>query len=381
MKQDRDLTPFSEKATALNASKKKDLDAIADEGLTDLPEGEACRSADGGLSADAQRREAPGVNSSNTPPQSSKNNIIDEYQWIAAEDWFEWALYVDWGTSWPKLSQQLSEAKEMAAIENCPREKRTILFWGGCAEVDRIGDRLGNKKSGLYYAYKLHTEYLTILIADQAEPHKTKPSVVMRADGTSCLLNGAYDCYQEGMNIIREFGGRVVRNKLSRVDICLDMPGKTMEPFDRAYLEERYICRARSHGRYSSGGITVQLGKYPLMLRIYDKLAEVEKKKNPTQTLGMLCNRWGGKMPESAIRVEFELGRDFLKKKGVDSVEDYYTKRAALLNYVTHDWMRFTQNQVDRENKNQSKAMTLPIWQQVRDYFLQWAGSNWDAEL
>ncbi len=76
------------------------------------------------------------------------------------------------------------------------------------------------------------------------------------------------------------------------------------------------------------------------------------------------------------IRVEFELGRDFLKKKGVDTVEDYYLKRGALLNYLTHDWMRFTRDQVDRENKNQSKARTLPIWEQVREALLKWAGTG-----
>ena len=91
---------------------------------------------------------------------------------------------------------------------------------------------------------------------------------------------------------------------------------------------------------------------------------------------GMLQHRWGGHLPDSSIRVEFELGRDFLKKKGVDSIENYYIKRGALLNYLTHDWMRFTQDQVDRENKNQSKARTLPIWKQVREAFLEWAGTG-----
>jgi hypothetical protein len=247
--------------------------------------------------------------------------------------------------------------------------------------VDRMGARLGHKRSGLYFAYKLQTEFLTILIAERDEPHKTKPSVIIRASGEACLVEGARACYEEGNRLINELGGSIIGNKLSRVDICLDMPGETMYPFNRAYIEERYICRPKSHGRYESGGITVQFGKYPLMLRIYDKLAEVKMKKNPTQSIGMLCNRWGGKMPESAIRVEFELGRDFLKKKGVDTVEDYYRKRAALLNYLTEDWMRFTQVQVDRKNKNQSKTRTLSIWEQVREAFLDWAASDPNVRL
>lgn len=381
MKPSSDTTSIAEKAMEPESIIEKMASSIDGDGPSSFSGGETRRCADGGSSAAVQRRGAPRVHSSNTPPQSSNNNINHEHKWIAAEDWLEWSLYIDWGTNWPKLNRQLSEAKEHASIENCPREKYTIPYWGGTAEVDRIGARMGNKRTGLYYAYKLHTEYLTILIAEQAEPHKTKPSAVIRADGTACLLEGAHACYQEGMKIIQELGGRVIQNKLSRVDICLDIPGETMEPFDKAYYEERYICRAKSHARLCSGGITVQLGTYPLMLRIYDKKAEVQKKNNPTQLLGMQINRWGGQMPESAIRVEFELGRDFLKKKGVDSVDDYYRKRAALLKYVSHDWIRFTQNQVDRENKNQSKAKTLALWLHVQEFFLQWAGSDWNVSL
>ncbi|RKX36771.1 MAG: hypothetical protein DRP64_18135, partial [Verrucomicrobia bacterium] len=33
---------------------------------------------------------------------------------------------------------------------------------------------------------------------------------------------------------------------------------------------------------------------------------------------------------------------------------------------LTYEWMRFAQSQVDRENKNQSKARSLPVWERVR---------------
>lgn len=381
MKDSSNSIPFIVKAMTLDSAKGKEFDAIADDRLIGSAEGETCRCAGVGLPATTQRRGAPGVSSSNTPPQSSKIDTNQASQWVAAEDWFEWSLYVDWGTNWPKLSRRLSTAKEYAAIADCPKDKCSIPYWGGCAVVDRMGARLGHKKSGLYFAYKLQTEFLTIMIAEREEPHKTKPSVIMRASGEACLLEGAKSCYEEGKEFIKEMGGCIIRNKLSRVDACMDMPSEIITPFDLAYFEERYICRARSHGRYASGGITVQFGKYPLMLRIYDKKAEVMKKNNPTQMLGMLINRWDGEIPESSIRVEFELGREFLKKKGVDSVEDYHRKRAALLSYLTHDWMRFTQDQVDRENKNQSKARTLPIWEKIREAFLDWAESDPNVSL
>lgn len=342
---------------------------------------DASRCADGGHTATAQWREAPGVPPSNTPPQSSIIDTRSEQPWIAAEDWLEWSLYVDWDKNWPGINRQLGEAKANAAIDNCPRERYAIPYFGGCAMVDRMGARLGNKRSGPYFAYRLRTEFLTILIAAREQPHKTRPSVVIRTSGEACLIEGAKACYDEGNRFITELGGRIIGNKLSRVDVCLDMPGETISQFDRAYVDKRYICRPRGHGRYECGGITVQFGKNPLMLRVYDKLAEVKKKNNPVQTIGMLCNRWAGRMPESAVRVEFEMGRDFVKKKGVDTVEDYYRKRAALMKYLTESWMRFTQDHVDRKNKNQAKARTLPIWEQVRDAFLEWAASDPNVRL
>ena len=151
---------------------------------------------------------------------------------------------------------------------------------------------MGNSKNGLYFAYKLDYDDLSILIAEQEEPHKTKPSVVIRASGEVCLFTGAHEAYEQGKRFVAALKGKIIHNKLSRVDICLDMPGQTMVPFDQAYFEERYICRAKSHGRYSSCGVTVSFGKYPTMIRIYDKKAEVLKKKNTMQMFGMLQRRW-----------------------------------------------------------------------------------------
>jgi hypothetical protein len=88
----------------------------------------------------------------------------------------------------------------------------------------------------------------------------------------------------------------------------------------------------------------------------------------------MLYYRWNKVLPEAATRIEFELRRDALKERGIDTVEDYYAKRADLVSYLTYDWIRFTTRQVDRENNNQSKADTLHAWQEAREAFLNWTG-------
>lgn len=344
------------------------VDSIVGKVTTEcLPEADAeCTAA----RASAHRASADaGVKSSNTPPPSSKNDEMDN--WVGAEDWLQYCLYVEWDKNWPDLNNRLKRAKEDAAVEGAPPGFCDIYFMGGSATVSPSGVPEG----GVYFAYKLTYEEVSVLIAERESPHKTFPSVRIVISGTGCLYPGVTECYEKANRMIEALGGKIVRNKLSRVDICLDMPEVDIEPFDRAFQEDRYICRAVAKARHSGTGVTVALGKSPLMCRIYDKKAEVELKANPHKNLCMRVYRWKcNEMPSAATRVEFELRREALKDRGIDTVEDYYAKRADLIHYLTHNWLRFTANKVDRENKNQSKARTLPLWNKVRKAFKRWAG-------
>jgi hypothetical protein len=314
---------------------------------------------------------AAGVHSGNTPPSTSKSDEIRH--WIGAEDWLEWCLYVQW-TDWAQLNRRFKLAKEDAAVDGTPPELCNIHFIGGRAAVEPSGRRIGGKK-GPYFAYCLDYDGLTVLIAERENPHKTFPSVIAWVDGTNCLYPGAYECYEKITRMIEALGGKILRNRLSRVDICLDMPGIGTEPFEQAFMAGRYICRATTKRHFSGSGTTVGIGQAPLMCRIYDKLAEVKLKANPIKALGMRVFRWGRIIPDQATRVEFELRREALKSRGIDSVEDYYAKRSDLVHYLTSQWLRFTETPVDRENNNQSKARTLPLWKDVRRAFRNWAGS------
>jgi hypothetical protein len=110
------------------------------------------------------------------------------------------------------------------------------------------------------------------------------------------------------------------------------------------------------------------------LIRIYDKLAETIKCANALKRFAMMERRWGGIMPGEAVRVEFEIRRQALKDRGIDSVNDYCTKRPDLVYYLADEWFRFTADIVDRENKNQSRAKVLPLWKEVQAAFQSWAG-------
>ena len=170
------------------------------------------------------------VQLSNTPPPSSKNDEIDN--WIGAEDWFQYSLYVQWDKNWPDLNNRLKRAKEDAAVEGAPPGFCDIYFMGGNATVSPSGLLAG----GAYYAYKLAYDEVSVLIAERESPHKTYPSVGITISGTGCLYPGVTECYEKANRMIEALGGKIVRNKLSRVDICLDMPEVEIDPLSGSGL-------------------------------------------------------------------------------------------------------------------------------------------------
>jgi hypothetical protein len=317
--------------------------------------------------ADAGAPTGRGVVLSNTPPLSSRGT--------GSEDWLEVAAYVNWDADkWPELHDRLELFKSIAGSEEQPPEGFEWWENGWPVNVDRIGARLGCGTKGPYFAYKMEYVGMTIMIAERMLAHKIIPNVVIRIGGEPCLFNGSHRCLTLGREFIAGLGGTTIKEKLSRVDVALDMPGVDMGEFEAAFNEGRYICRAKSVGYHKSTGVTLRFGESPLMLRIYDKLAESGTQSNSLKRAHLIFYRWGGEVPKYACRVEFELRRESLKEVGIDTVADYYTKRSDLVQYLTYDWFRMTADKVKRENKNQSRAKVSALWQEVQTSLANWAG-------
>lgn len=221
-------------------------------------------------------------------------------------------------------------------------------------------------------AWKIYWSGLVILIADRREHHKTNPSATMRADGTACLLQGAKVSYDLGRAFLESFGARILSDKLSRVDLALDLPGVAIDPLFAAWIEQRYITLAKGRGMRESEGVSVYVGLGELKLRIYDKIAELESTGDGLKMAAMIQRRWGGKKPSHATRVEFELHRKPLTKAGIDSVADYFERRGDLVRYLVDEWVRFTEGKVDRRHTDRAK--TLPLWNDIALGFQAWAG-------
>jgi len=336
---------------------------VKSETISDAPGG--CARASGRAAG------APGA-SSNTPPPNSHWGTF-----TGGEDWFEWAAYVDWADGWTALRQDLERAKTFSQDKAlCKQHGADLIVLNDLTlKVEGVGAKVGN----VYMAYRVHAAGLVLLMAERYKAQGNMPNVILRAGGRLCLNLGAQGCLERGRSIIAELGGKIAREKLSRVDMCLDLPGVGMEIFTTAFQQRHFIGRARNRSLHESPGVTVALGKFPLMLRIYDKKTELEEHQNHDVLFMMERRRWHDERPERATRVEFELGRDALKAHGIDTPEDYFAKRADLAAYLCRRWVRFTAGPVDR--RNPGRAPVLPLWAAVERGFAAWAGAPVGASL
>ena len=313
-----------------------------------------------------------GGDTSNTPPQTSHSSPT-ELPTTGSEDWIEWSWSIRWDERWDRFRSTLERAKRAAASGEVDGDEANVIELGEHpARVSAGGARLGRGDKGPFMPWRFKWQGLVFMVADRVDPHKTLPSVVVRADGMACLAARSELLWHRAENLIYHLGGQIVNERLSRVDPCLDLPGVAIEPFCVAYQNEQFVSRAKTHYlTQGTDGTTIYLGGDP-MLRIYDKLAEVKAKRNPIKRSLMAYHRWCGVEPAEATRVEFQLGRESLKHRGIDTVRDYFDKRSDLVHYLAAQWFRFTGYCPDRTHT--TRAKTLDLWHRVQRGFGDWAG-------
>jgi len=290
---------------------------------------------------------------------------------VGGLDWLAVSVRGTWAAS--ELSEhywsRLEAAKEQAA-----------------ADWQSVAIELGSRKF-IVHPYSARHQNGQAVICCECEGvtfHFSKREQATRGNRPLCWLQMSslalmmagdwWQLWEQTVCTLRFLGVRIETTIVSRFDICVDLPGYGMHEFGEHYRHDAYICKAtnddwrREHKRVT--GLTFGVD---LMCRIYDKLLEVQRDQIKQQV--MIENRWGGEEPEAAVRVEFEVKRDALREKwGVTTVEDLREKLKDITHELTHEWLRFTEQTVDRENKHQSRAVVWSVWEMVQELFQQVVG-------
>lgn len=242
------------------------------------------------------------------------------------------------------------------------------------SEGDRVEVAPTGVKHGVYCRYSLQWNGCKIDIVDNAAPSEKRLSVFVSIGSITLMKLGHEKAWEGVKGLLCCLGFETIKDVVSRVDLCVDLPHQTMQPVQVCVEGERIICRA---GKYSEFGTfesmeTYYRGKGSMLVRIYDKFNEV--KDDPIKKAIMEKMRWGGKV-EAAVRVEFQLRRKTLAKRfKIQSTEDLFLNLGTIAEWSNKKWFRLTDRRVDRKNKNQSRARNCEFWDTVQEKFKQWTG-------
>lgn len=169
--------------------------------------------------------------------------------------------------------------------------------------------------------------------------------------------------------MLERWGGILAKERVSEVHLCADVVGQSLK--DLPCTDEDYwITRAHRfavfHNRRKLTGITI--GKGDIMLRVYDKVAELAAKSTHKQ--GFFANAWGLETFDQTdvTRFEFQLRRKVITQfqPGINTVQDLTDHLQALWDYCVGDWARLTATKVDRDQRHQDRAVLHSVWDQLR---------------
>jgi hypothetical protein len=197
------------------------------------------------------------------------------------------------------------------------------------------------------YEYILINDDMTIRLTPKAQGGKYFPEMMISFRSAFLWRLG----WRHQADVIIDWvnGFAVVKKvSVSRADLCIDVDSSLpdiMPHYENVVTMSRYkedyaCCLDAS--RYSKGlhmtGYT--FGRGIMQCRIYDKAYEITK--THKDWFKEIWNKSGWQEDEPVTRVEFQLRRDKLKFRQVDTFEDLKLCIADLWRYCTVQWLRIS---------------------------------------
>lgn len=143
---------------------------------------------------------------------------------------------------------------------------------------------------------------------------------------------------------------------LSRVDFSFDYNLPVID-----FNEDSFISRSSKDSQHREDGRvqTFTLGKGNVVLRVYDKIAEIKQQSDKVWFYLL----WG--QDADVWRIEWQIRKDILKRFDIKTFEDLQSQQGDLLSYLAeeHDTLRVPNN-----DSNSSRGWPLhPLWQDLQE--------------
>ena len=122
-------------------------------------------------------------------------------------------------------------------------------------------------------------------------------------------------------------------------------------------------------------------GSNSVQFEFYNKWIELHSAKNfPTQKYMLTQEKIGNEWRNSGrpvTRFEISVKRDGLKAMGINSVDDLFGNEWAIINLLTHDWIRISKE--PKIKGKEYKQQNHPLWDRIRNALYQhFNGKNFD---
>ncbi len=144
---------------------------------------------------------------------------------------------------------------------------------------------------------------------------------------------------------------------LSRVDFAFDYELPEID-FD----EDCFVTLASKDGKHRKDRKvqTFRFGEGDIVLRVYDKTAEIRESSQKT----WFHDLWGG-VTENVWRIEFQVRKELLKRFGLRTFADLFDGCGDLLRYLVHE---HTTLRVRQDDSNRSRWPLHPLWALLQEH-------------
>jgi len=156
---------------------------------------------------------------------------------------------------------------------------------------------------------------------------------------------------------------------LSRVDFTFDYQIEVID-FD----EDSFVSQASKDNQHRKNRQvqTFRFGEGELVLRIYNKVDEIQEKSAKTWFFDL----WGCK--ENVWRIEWQVRKEWLRTFGIRTFADLEERQGDLLRVLVND---HTTLRIKTEDSNRSRWPLHPLWQDLQAHVAQMDGLGIDKEL
>lgn len=313
---------------------------------------------------------ANGGQMTNSPPSNVKTGLVSTRERIPCEplgpdeaarvlvtgiDTLNFSMQANFPTT--ELHDTLASLKAEAQDNDKPLP--AVIMMSDGTEDYRFEVR---PNGGRGIEYIIGNDLMVLCFGRSPRAKGTRPNIMAELKSESLWHHGVDNLVSRVFMILREFDAELLNIKPSRADLCCDILLRKSDWHER--LRQGMVTRAQIidphfiRGRLS--GFSIGRGK--CSARLYDKPFEIACAGGKKV---WFFDVWGiDQVPDGhvVIRVEFQLRREFMKERRIDTLRDLREKTPALWAYLTKRWLRL----VDDASKHHTMQDVLPWWEVVQ---------------